>query len=218
MKRLLIILSCILSAFSACVPARTSDKSSGKLSKSQRIVPFYDLEWQEAKELAEAENKRLMLLIVQDAGELEGLKEEIGIHKGSIKQWNRDFISIALDAQDEEAKRLMEMHYVQALPACLKFTRKDQDFEGVLYGRVWPSNKAYASASPTRKLLKVYEAGNKDRKLLLQILDHLPYLKLDVEEYSDLKFRLTNDYLNSFSLEEFTTHELPQGIHRYKLG
>ncbi|MEM6803009.1 MAG: hypothetical protein AAF696_16510 [Bacteroidota bacterium] len=214
MKRKFLGLSILLSTLGSCfqkgkqkLPEKRKEEVHGM---AMLYPPFYAASFEEAKFLAQKEEKRLMVLLVEAGTDVKNLLPEIGLRKKSLRQWSKDFVCVVLETDREDAQLIMEEEYIKALPACIKYSRKDQKFEGVLYGRLWPGNKPYLSDPQGRKLLELFEAGDVDKRLLVQALGHLSYVAMDVEERENWNFRLKNAYLNSFSFEELKTYEVYQ--------
>lgn len=214
MKKRFLSLSILLSTLSSCFQSGQQKAPENKQGEIQElpmaVPPFYHASFEEAKNLALKHDKRLMVLLVEAGTDVEKLLAEIGLGKKSSKQWTKDFVCVVLEADREDAQIIMEEEYVKAFPACIKYSRKDMESEGVLYGRLWPGNKSYGSDLPGRKLLALFEAGDRDKRLLVQALGHLNYLAMEMEEREDWSFRLKNTYLNSFSFEELKTYEVYQ--------
>ncbi len=179
------------------------------------VFPFFDLSLTEAKAQAIEEKKQLLVLIISPHTEVSSVIRDIGLDgKEKDQSFQREYLPILLTTEMPEAKALIDSMYIRAFPAVLTYYKGHSQPSRLQYGRPWPGSKEYLTPKLTAPLFQAYLDGDKDPRLLRQLLDHFLYLPLTNEKAETWKLQIKDDYLATFSLDSLKSYESYQMLQR----
>ncbi len=182
-----------------------------KPKKENKSNTFSQLSLEDATSKALHENKQLLVLLIEPQMNLEEITQAIGLGK-KMKEasFQREYLPIYLFTDSKEATALIDSQYIKAFPAVVNFSKGKKEVDGIQYGRPWPGSKAYLSVELTEKIFQLYQNGDKDPRLLKQLIRHATFLSLPPNEKEKWLFNIRNDYLNQFALSDLRKYEVYQ--------
>ncbi len=188
---------------------KRSDK--GTLPAFSRLL--LDTSLSQAQVIAEANNKQLLVIIAEDISDPAAVLAQMGYEPDRLPQWQKSYRFLLLERGSAPALTLQEACYLQAYPASITFAKGFSQPDRVRYGFLIPGNRPNSLVTDlSQRLYQLYLAGDRDPRLVKQLLDHSTFLGMQGIEATDLRLRLTNDYLASFQREDFSTFQLYQEL------
>lgn len=189
-------------AFFSCFRknAKDPDEKSGLPPFS--VAPFLKSSLSEARKIAAEHNRQVLLMIIEPEMDPEKISTAIGLaNKKEDQSFFREYVPLYLTTDNPEAESLIDSLYIQAFPAVITYYKGNSTPSRLQYGRPWPGREAYLTPDLMAPLFQSYQEGDKDIRLVRQLLDHFLYLPLNDQNRQQWKLQLKNDYLSSFSLE-----------------
>ena len=223
MKIVFILLVFIFISLAACTQ-KTKLKQGNPLCDGiqppKSVIPFWDISLKQARLIAfrqvdkgrgKAPYRQLLVLIVDEKANEKQTVHELGFTKKDEKRWEESYFSILLKSNKEDAKTLIAQYKIQGFPVTITESKSldgKETFSKVTYGFLpQVSGESTINSVPVvEKLLSLYQSGNHNKQILLQLRGHLDFLNVSLEKRRNLYAQITNDYLNQFTKEELSVY------------
>ena len=226
MKILLFTLLIFFIGFTSCSlninkkPSGNNDPIGG-VEPPMSNMPFKKIDLEKARSIAFEKVKKgngmvsyrkLVILIVDENADIMQTVTDLGFTNKDMKNWKKNYLAIVLHSNESDAQKLINQYNIQGFPVTIKESNAvdgTEVFSNINYGVLpWVTgeNKVDVRKVVT-KMHERYQAGDKDRQLLLQLRNHLTLLEKSPEASDALYLNITNDYLNQFSRTERSTYK-----------